>query len=162
MHAQRSEKRKKLGEILVEMGIISNEQVQAALKVQKKEGGLLGAIFIKLQFVSESDIAIALAKQDSIPYLPAQNCVINASTLKLIDPSFALKNKCIPIDKIENTILLIIADPTQYMLIEELEQTTGMAIQVFVGLEQEIKLAIKKYYKISEDNALEEEEEDKE
>ncbi len=150
MHSE--PKRKRLGELLVEMGIITEDQVQTALKVQKKDGGLLGAVLIKLQFVSESDIAIALAKQDAIPYLPAQHCDIAAAVLALVDPLFALKHQCIPIDKIENVLLVLTADPTQYSIVEELEKQTGLDVQLFVGIEAELKQAIKKYYKVTSDD----------
>jgi type IV pilus assembly protein PilB len=151
VHSEEKHKRKRLGEILVEMGIITGDQVQTALKVQKKEGGLLGAVLIKLQFVTESDIAIALAKQDSIPYLPAQNCDVNMQVLSLVEPLFALKHQCLPIDKIENVLLLLTADPTQYSVVEELEKKTGLSVQLFVGIEAEVKQAIKRYYKVSGD-----------
>jgi type IV pilus assembly protein PilB len=152
VHNEPKQKRKRLGEILVEMGIITEEQVQTALKVQKKEGGLLGAVLIKLEYVTDSDIAIALAKQDAIPYLSAQNCDVNVEVLSFVEPLFALRHQCLPIDKIENVLLLLTADPTQYSVIEELEKKTGMDVQLFVGIEAELKQAIKRYYKVSSDD----------
>ncbi len=154
MNDQPMKRRKKLGEILMEMGLVTEDQIQAALKVQRNEGGLLGAVLLKMQFVSDADIAIALAKQDSIPYIPVDQCEIASRTLKYVDPTFAVRFTCIPIDKIEDTLSLVIADPTQYLVVAELEMKTGFDIQLFVGLEQEIKEAIKRHYKISDKDVL--------
>lgn len=147
-------KRKRLGEILVDMGIITQDQVEAALKIQKQEGGLLGAVLIKMKFVTESDIAIALAKQNSIPYIPVNVCEINKTILKLVDASYALAKRCIPLDRIAKVLLVVCADPTQQYIVTDIEEKTGLRVQLLIGVEGEIIQAIRKWYGIKDDNVF--------
>ncbi len=63
---------KRLGEILIEKGLLTKKQLNAALEIQKKEGGLIGKILLKNGFVNEGDIANALTQQEEYLYIPAE------------------------------------------------------------------------------------------
>lgn len=64
---------KPLGQILTERGVISHSQLEKALEVQKKDGGLIGEIIVKLGFATEEAIAYCLSLQFGFPYLPLEN-----------------------------------------------------------------------------------------
>lgn len=154
-------KKMRLGEILVEQGVLENEDIERALKKQKTEGGLLGEVLLAMELLTEEDIVAALAQQFNYPYLPVQNCDISKKVLELVSADLARKYVFIPIDRIQNVLTIIIADPLNERAREEIEQFTGMRLQVIVGTATEIMTAVRKYYKIkeplvsSEDTALE-------
>ena len=64
---------KQLGEVLVERGVIDQEQVMMALTYQREKGGLFGEVLVLLKFATEEDIAQALTCQYGFPYLPLAN-----------------------------------------------------------------------------------------
>lgn len=144
----------RLGEILIEQGVITQESLEHALDKQKKEGGLLGELLLRMGLVKEEDIVIALAHQFNYPYLPVQNCEINPKIIKLVSQELAKKYLFIPVDKINDVLTVIMVDPTNEFAKEEITQATGLRVQVLVGTATEINNAIRKYYKIK-DSVLE-------
>jgi type IV pilus assembly protein PilB len=140
----------RLGEILIEQGLLDSDSLERALIKQKKEGGLLGEILIKMGLVKEEGIVIALAQQFNIPYLPVQNCEINPKIIKLVTPTLVQKYLFIPIDRINDVLTVIMVDPTNLYAREQIQKETGMRLQVLVGSATEITTAIRKYYKIKD------------
>lgn len=141
--------RKKLGEILVEQGVLKQEEVSRALEIQKHEGGLIGEILIRHKMVTEEDIVIALATQFGYPYLPVESFSINPEAVKLVPPQWACKFRFIPVDKIANFLTVVMADPSDDEAIRQIEQVTGCRVQAFLGTVTEIENAIRRQYKIS-------------
>jgi len=140
----------RLGEILIEQGVLDKDSLERALEKQKKEGGLLGEVLIKMGLVKEEDIVIALAHQFNIPYLPVQNCEINPKVLKAVPAELVKKFAFIPIDRINNVITLIMVDPTNEYAKKDIEEATGLRVQALVGTATEITTAIRKLYKIKD------------
>src|SRR3989338_5878339 len=93
---------KKLGQILIEQGVLSSENLEKALALQKVESGLLGEILIRLKMVREEDIVIALATQLNFPYLAVQNFTINNEAIRCVPAELAVELTFIPIDKVHN------------------------------------------------------------
>jgi len=143
-------KKLRLGEILIEQGVLDNESLERALVKQKSEGGLLGEVLLKMGLVKEEDIVIALAQQFNIPYLPVQNCDINAKIIKLVSAELVKKHLFIPIDRINDVLTIIMVDPTNTYAREAIAEALGMRLQVLVGTATEISTAIRKYYKIKD------------
>jgi type IV pilus assembly protein PilB len=144
-------KKMRLGEILIEQGILDQESLDRALARQKNDGGLLGEVLLKMGLVKEEDIVIALARQFNIPYLPVQNCEISSKIIKLVSPELAKQHLFIPIDRINDVLTIIMVDPTNLYAREAIKEATGLRLQVLVGTATEISSAIRKYYKIKDD-----------
>ncbi len=140
---------KKLGELLLEQGVIHHEQLEAALKDQKENGGLIGDIIIKLKFATERDIAQALTAQYGFPYLPLSSYEIDPDVIKTIPVSMCREFSLIPIDKIGQSLTLTMVNPLDVQAIEKIEAMTGCTVQTFVSTHSDIKQAIDKYYRSS-------------
>lgn len=134
----------------MESGEITKDQLECALLVQKNEGGLIGQLMVKLGYVTEERIVIALATQFGCPYLPLSNYQIDPELIKLIPENVARQYCVIPIDKIGQVLTVTMADPTNDMAIKDLEYMTKCKIQVFVGSSSEIMDVINHYYKSEE------------
>jgi len=104
---------KPIGEILIEHGIITPEQLTRVLKEQRnsKEKKRLGEILIEMGFVTESDIVVALSTQFNFPYLPLKNVSINRDLCKLVPLEFVHEHCLIPVDKISDLVIVVSADP---------------------------------------------------
>ena len=81
--------KKQLGELLTERGVISKQELDKALAVQKEKGGLIGQVLVGLGFTKEEDIAQALTVQYGFPYLPLANYELNMDVVKLIPENVA-------------------------------------------------------------------------
>jgi len=137
---------KMLGEILVDKGIIQKEQLQKALDHQAEHGGLIGEVIVSLTFATEESIAQCLAHQFGFAFLPLENYEVSKEVTALI-PKNVVSHYCLmPLDKIENSLTVAMANPLNTEAIEDIEDLTSLEIQVFVATSTDIRNAIKKYY----------------
>ncbi len=137
---------KQLGAFLVECGVINQVQVDSALALQKQKGGLIGEILVQLGFVREENIAQALTAQYGFPYLPLGNYEINTEVINLIPARVAKQYLLVPIDKVGNNLSLVMSNPLNVQAIEDVEMLSGCHVQTFVTTATDIKEAIKKHY----------------
>lgn len=138
---------KKLGELLLERGVINQRQLDKALSVQKEQGGLIGEIMVDLGLAKEDDVAQSLTAQYGFPYLPLSNYEIDPEIVNIIPKRVAQQYMLIPIDKIGNNLTLAMSDPLNMQAIEDVELISNCNIQTFVSTTSDIKKAISRYYK---------------
>jgi type IV pilus assembly protein PilB len=138
---------KRMGEILIEQGILMPHQLEAALEKQKTEPGkLLGQILADLRFVTEDDILSALAAQFRIPYLDVSGLMPAKSLSHILNKEFAMKNKCLPVSKNEDVLSVAVCDPTNERVIQDMKTACGLEIRLFVAHTAHIEEAIKRCY----------------
>jgi len=138
---------KQLGELLMERGIITEEQLDKALVIQQKNGGLIGEILVSLGFAKEEDIAQALTGQYGFPYLPLSNYDIDPEVANIVPARVARQYMLMPIDKIGNNLTVAMSNPLNVQASEDVELISGCSVQIFVSTSTDIKKAIEKYYK---------------
>ncbi|MFC1590225.1 hypothetical protein ACFL42_01885 [Candidatus Omnitrophota bacterium] len=138
---------KNLGTLLLERKVISNIQLDKALKIQKEQGGLIGQILVMLAFAKEEDIAQALTVQYGFPFLPLKNYEVNQEVLKIIPHNVAIQYNLIGIDKIGSMLTIAMSNPLNVQAIEDVETLTQCHVQVFVSTMSDINEAIGKFYK---------------
>jgi len=134
----------------MERDIISQQQLEDALALQKEKGGLIGEILVELGLVKEEDIAQALTAQYGFPYLPLGNYEINPEVIEVIPGRVARQYLLVPIDRIGNNLTLAMSNPLNIQAIEDVELLAGCSVQTFVSTSSDIKKAIEKYYKDKE------------
>ena len=137
---------KKIGEILIEQGFISMEQLREALEEQKLTGEKVGEILVKKGVVGQEEIELALSKQKGIARFDLSNYIIEPSLFKLIPEDFARKYKLLPVFLIENTLTVAMADPTNVFIIDELQRLTKLMVEPVLAQELEIKKSQDQYY----------------
>lgn len=140
---------KQLGELLREKGIITKEQLNKALTIQKERGGLIGQILVGLGYATEEEIAQALTVQYGFPYLPLSNYEIDPELMKLIPENVAKQYCLIPIDKIGNSLTIAMGNPLNAQAVEDIELITNCKIQIFVSTITDVNNAVRKHYKSS-------------
>lgn len=139
--------KKKLGDLLVDLGIITREQLQQALDLQRRTGGKLGRILIQLGFVTEEVLLYFLGKQAGVSYISLADCgKIPEEVVKIVPESIARNQILIPITKDDKVLTVAISDPFNVFAIDDLRLITGYDIRVVIAPEKEIKNAIELYY----------------
>ncbi len=138
---------KRLGQILLERGVITAKQLEEALARQKTHDGLLGQILMELGYVTEEAMALALTAQYGFPYLPLENYEIDDGLAQIVPEALARRYCLVPIDRIGNALTVAMADPTNIQAIEEVECLTKCVVQAFVSTPSDIYRTITKYYK---------------
>lgn len=138
---------KQLGQLLIEIGVITRGQLDEALKAQKERGGLIGQILVDLGHASEEAIAQALTAQYGFPYLPLENYDIDPEVVKIVPKNVASQFCLVPVDKIGSNLTIAMSNPLNTLAIEDIELVSGLCVQIFVSTGTDIKKAIEKYYK---------------
>lgn len=141
---------KKLGELLVDAGIITQAQLDEALELQNDKGGLIGEVLVQLKFTTEEDIAKMLTAQYGFAFLPLANYEIDQDLIKLIPERVARQYCLIPIDKIANNLTIAMSNPLNNQAIEDIETLLNCSVYVFVSTSSDIRNSIDKYYKETE------------
>ncbi len=150
------EKRKDFAHLLVEKGLINEEQLQDLRKTHSQKGGLLSEILIELGYVKEKDLMIFLSTYLSIPPIKVLNLKISPEIIKLVPKEIARKYMIIPVGKIGNIITVAVADPLNVVIFDDLERLTGCEINPVIASRSELEKAIDIYYKESVTTAIEE------
>ena len=138
---------KRIGEILIERGLINTPQLEKALAYQKEHGGLLGQVLVQMGFISEEEVALTLTTQYGFPYLPLDNYEIDGQLATMIPEQLARQYCLMPVDRIGNALTLAMADPSDVKAIEKVEYLTKCVVQTFVSTPSDITKAIERHYK---------------
>lgn len=139
-------KAKRIGEILVDAGLLTNAQIEEALNVSRRTGARLGRTLVNMGIVTEEGIAQALAQQLGISSIPLAGIIIESQIIKLIPEILARKHKVIPIVKEGNSLKVAMFDPLNVLAMDDLKKASGCEILPLVATESEIQKAIDQYY----------------
>lgn len=141
-------RRRRLGEILVAAGVISEDQLEGALREQQTSWNRhLGAILVELGFVSEETVAQTLAAQVLLPFVRIAQSPPRPDALALVSKALAHHHSCIPL-RIERDVLVVaMANPLDLVAIDDVELATRRTIKPVVAAASEIKAALKEHYR---------------
>ena len=153
-------KRKKIriGDVLVETGIITEEQLQTALQRQKGSGRKIGETLVDEGFVTEEQIAHALSEQLHMDMIDLQNVNISQDILALVSPSVLKKNKVLPFEYSKdnaNVLRVAMADPMDMFAMDDITIITNLQVEPVVSTPRSIMLALDNYYGQGDSAALE-------
>ena len=135
-----------LGSILSASRIITEGDVQAALEEQARTGCRLGEALIKLGIVSQEDVDWALSNQLDIPYIRLKRELIDLDAIGLVPADLARKFTCIPLFLAGDELNVAIADPLDRTAIESIELQTGLRVSISVAVSDEISAMINECY----------------
>jgi hypothetical protein len=139
----------RIGELLIQEGLITPAQLQAALTAQQIFGGRLGTNLVEHGFVNEVDLARLLAKQLGIRMVePHELAELDPKVAKLIPPEVATKYSIVPFrhDAVKDRLAIAIADPTNLQKVDEIQFVLGKRIDLFICPEIMLAFALEKYY----------------
>ncbi|MBI4710999.1 MAG: hypothetical protein HY767_00835 [Candidatus Omnitrophica bacterium] len=134
--------KRRIGEILIEDGLLSKAQLEEALAWQKEKGGVIGRILIEKNFVDEESLIGALGKQFKVPYIPLKNYAINPDMAGMLTSEFCHTNTVVAFDCDHKKVYVALADPMNDAVVEKIRTMTGRIPQVFISRLSEILNAI--------------------
>jgi len=137
---------KKIGELLMDEGLINPEQLKRALEEQQHTGERIGLILVKLGFITEDDLVEAIARQFNVPAVNPAQLAIPKEVLNLIPLNVVQKYHAIPFGLMGNTLNVALADPGDLFVIEDVRFLTRKTIQIHVARESSIRETIGRYY----------------
>jgi type IV pilus assembly protein PilB len=132
--------------LLLKAGLITEEQLNEAVRVQKMDGKRLGSVLLKLGHINEESLITFLSRQYNAPAINLSDHRIDTALLKLVPYETAKKFQIIPISKDGASLRIALVDPSNNFAIDEIRFLTGMKISVHVAAESAITEAIEKYY----------------
>src|SRR5205085_2830251 len=138
-------KRVRIGEVLLEEGTITEDQLKKALTQQKETGRLLGELLVESGVIEASVLVQALARRLGYPGCHLRHGLIDPGLLKLIGEEEAMRLKAIPLFKVRDTLTVAMAEPQSLPTIDRLRQLTNCKIRPVLALEANITEFIKKY-----------------
>ncbi len=139
----------RLGEILVQRGHISEEEVERALELQRERGDKIGKILVDLGYVAAREVLSALSEQLATPLVTLDGPpAVSAETEKL-SPRFLRQFRCLPYSQEDHTVTLAMADPLDFETILAVGNYTGLKVNAVLASEQEILDSIDRFYEAS-------------
>ncbi|MBP7216652.1 MAG: Flp pilus assembly complex ATPase component TadA [Candidatus Omnitrophica bacterium] len=131
-----------LTEILIKSNLITQEQLNSALEIQKNKGGRLSDIIVALKFIKEHDLILALSKGLGFPLIDLKRFKVDTDLAKIIPVDIARHYQIIPVSKMGDTVTLAMADPLNIFAIDHVESLTGYKINPIISSAQDIAQAI--------------------
>lgn len=142
--------RKRIGDLLVEAGLLSQEQLMTALKEQRETNMRLGEFLIERKYITEQQLIEVLEFQLGIPHIQLYRQKIDSKVINMIPQRLAEQHQVMPIRTEGNKLTVAMADPLDYFAIDELRMSTGLRIEPTIAAREELQRAIKRYYGLQE------------
>ena len=146
-----SQPRVRLGELLVEAQIITREQLDEALLLQKKDGRRLGTLLVESGYVTETQVTQILSQQLSVPWVSLYHIDFSRQLLNLVPRELAERNCLVPIfvRRVRGsgeTLYLAMDNPDDELAREEVAQYSGLPVRAMIAPPSDIRSAIRAYY----------------
>jgi hypothetical protein len=138
--------RPRIGEMLVEEGVISHAQVEEALGMQERGGGKIIENLIALGYLDPKAFANFLSRQPGMASINLLNYSIPDEIIKLVPSEFALKHEILPLDKLGRDLTVGMACPLDKATLDKLQSITGLRVKPFLVSMGDIRVALKRYY----------------
>ncbi len=138
--------RKRIGEILIEAGLIDEDGLRAALVEQRRRGGPLGRALVDLKLVTEESVVVALSRQLAVPVVDLDGMDIAQAVIDLLPGELAEAWGIVPFAQPMKFLDLAMGDPTNQRVLDELRVRTNLNVRAHLAGPKAIERAIGKYY----------------
>jgi type IV pilus assembly protein PilB len=140
------DQKKRIGEVLIDQGLITPEQLNAGLEEQKKSKLQLGKCLVKLGAITEDKLVAVLSAQLDISHVVLDNFTFNRTLVQLIPEDMAKRYKVIPLFEKDGVLTVAMADPTNLRTIDHIKFKTGKEIEPVIATEKSISAAIERNF----------------
>jgi type IV pilus assembly protein PilB len=144
------ESKKRIGELFLEKKLVTQKQLEEALKIQKKTGERVGDILIRQGVITEEDFLSVISEKLSIPKVNVDNLVIAPEAIRRVPVELAKKHRLIPILQLGSALTVAMVDPLDLIAVEELKYHTGLEINRVIAAPSQIQKAISDYYTVQD------------
>ncbi len=148
METVEKKSRKDLGQILIEAGLVTEEQLQRVIELQQKTGDRFEQIMLQQRFITPQQLAFFISLQLGIPFVNLKKEGVKAEAVKLIPESVARKYGIIPVDTTDGAVVIAMEDPKDIEAIEDLAAVTLKRIEPVISTSQDIQEMIDLNYRV--------------
>lgn len=141
--------KRQLGELLLNSGLITSQQLQAALAMQKTSGLRLGEVLVGLGYTTEAAVARAVAQQLQIPFLPDHELQVDFPAARLLPPAVARRKQILPLGERMGRLLLAMADPLDVFTVDEVRYLTGKPVEPVAVTRAGLERALSQYERLA-------------
>ncbi|MFC1593935.1 GspE/PulE family protein [Candidatus Omnitrophota bacterium] len=135
-----------LGRMLIDTGILTEDELVIALQEHKKTGAFLGTAIIKLGFAEEEEILPILSTQLQIDYVKIKDISVDTEVIKKVPAKFAYHYKLMPIQLADDVLTIVVTDPLNVTVLDDVSLLLGHKVKAVLGGEKDILESIRKYY----------------
>ncbi len=137
----------KIGELLIKKKLITPDKLETALREQSHTGEFLGAILMRLNYVSEPDLLTVLAEQFQTQFVELSRVFINPQVIKLVPENLVREYKFLPIEMKGGVILIAVSNPLDMWPMSVLHEKLDLSeVKIVLAGKNDIQQAIAKYY----------------
>ncbi|HEX6261533.1 MAG TPA: ATPase, T2SS/T4P/T4SS family, partial [Actinomycetota bacterium] len=143
-------KTKDLGEVLVDEGLITEDDLGKAHEEQERSGRSLGRVLLDLNLVDETKLVEALAHQIGLQFVDLSEHGVDASAVALVPEQVARRHRAIPIAFEDSTLVVAMSDPSNVIALDDIRTITGFEVRAVVATAADVDEAINKYAKLDQ------------
>jgi general secretion pathway protein E/type IV pilus assembly protein PilB len=140
-----------IGSILVERGLITDDHLAQAIAEQNRTGERLDHVLVRLGFVTAGQVLEAIGQQFAMPIVDLSTIEVKPDVLSVLPPKLVFKQRCVPLEKRNGALRVATCDPFELTAFDELRLLTGMAIELVLADEQDIRKFIRAHYGVAGD-----------
>ncbi|RME69969.1 MAG: hypothetical protein D6776_12295, partial [Planctomycetota bacterium] len=138
--------RKRLGELLVGQGLVTQAQVEEALAQQQRTGRPLGEVLVRLGYVTEADVAQCLCAQFGKPYIKPSLYDIPKEVLSLLPPLLMVEHDLVPLDRFGDTLTIAIGGMPTSEVLQKIETQTSLRVAFFISTATEVRKLLAQHF----------------
>ncbi len=140
-----------IGSILIERGLINDDQLEQAIAEQQRSGERLDLLFVRLGFVNAGQVLEAIGQQFAMPIVDLNTVEAKDDVLRLLPPKLVFKQRCVPVEVRNGVLRVATCDPFELTAFDELRVLTGMSIELVLADERDLRKFIRTHYGVAGD-----------
>jgi type IV pilus assembly protein PilB len=146
-HERRTQAPKQLGALLVDRGLLTEEQLREALEEQRDRGRskLLGEVLVSLGFVDEHTVVATLAESYGVPYARITPRIADPRAIEILPREFIDSQTVLPLFCVDDTLTVAVSEPANLFLVEEIERLSGKQVQIVAATASDIRATLQAY-----------------
>jgi type IV pilus assembly protein PilB len=145
---------KKIFDLLIARGLVTQEDLDKAKKVSEEQGGNLSDILVKMNVVSKDDLLTTVSEGLGFPLINLSRMNIDQDTLKLIPKKISMSYKILPISKVGKLLTVAMVDPLNIFALDDLKAITSMDLSTVIAEDSDMEAALSKYYEKTADEEI--------
>lgn len=144
--------KKRLGDLLIEYGLITREQFKEAMQLQKNSDKKLGEILVELGYLDESQLIQMLEFQLGFSHVDLDKYYLDLKLKQYVPENMARRYELVPLEKREGTLWVAMSDPTDILALDDIERFSGLNVEPVIASPNQIRKAIDHLYSLKEED----------
>ncbi len=140
-----------IGEVLLAQGLVTREQLDRALELQRQSNGRLGRILVETGAISEGQLARGLAQQWGLPFTELPESEIDPEVARLIPTYLAQRHGVVAVERRQNRLVVAMSDPSNVVAIDDIRLLTGLDVEIVIASSDDLSRAQSRLYGIAAD-----------